>query len=67
MQVTATATIKYDTTVSELREVLSQVPANAKVAVKSYVGDRPGESSYSTLTFTWELGTTENLTGPNWF
>lgn len=63
MQVTATATLKYNTTVAELNEVLSQVPDHAKVSVRSYTGDRPGESSYSTLTFTWELGPKQNLTG----
>lgn len=43
-----------DMSAKRLAQTLTQVPASAKVSVYNYSGDRPFESGYSELIFTWD-------------
>lgn len=54
MRVQATVNLKHTSTVAELKDLLTEVPDHATIAVRSYVADRPGELSSSTITFTWD-------------
>lgn len=55
MNVTASITVDDGMTVEELRKTLDSVPGGAKISITSYNGDRPGESSYSTMEFRWDI------------
>jgi hypothetical protein len=48
-----TVTIASDTTVSELYRWLGTIPETAKLSVSTSPGDRPWESSTSSLTAVW--------------
>ena len=54
MRMNATLNLKGTETVAELKSALEGVPDDAKFTVKSYAGDRPWDSGYSTITFNWE-------------
>jgi len=55
MNVQATINLKHNSTVRELKEAMEKVPDTARITIRHYTGDRPGESSYSTITFTWSI------------
>ena len=54
MKMQASVTLTHGTTVAELNEALAEIPDDATITVKSYHADRPGETSYSTISFSWE-------------
>ena len=60
MSQSAQVTILHGMSAGELREVLSEVPDNATLSVNSVEGDRPWESGYHTLSFSW----TKEIYGP---
>jgi hypothetical protein len=55
MRVQATINLNSTTRVTDLKRVLEKIPDEAKISVSSYRGGRPGESGYSTMTFSWEI------------
>lgn len=55
MRVQASITVNHGMTVSEFNKALAVVPDDAKISINTYRGDRPGETSCSTITFSWEL------------
>lgn len=55
MKVQASITVKHGMTVAELNKALTVVPETAQVSISTYRADRPGESSYSTMTFSWDI------------
>lgn len=55
MNVKASVTVNHGMTAEELKKALEVVPDDAKIAISTYRADRPGESSYSTITFNWVI------------
>jgi hypothetical protein len=53
MKISHSATIPLTGSVQQLIGALSQIPPQATISVSTYEGDRPWDSSYSTLTASW--------------
>ena len=55
VRVSASVTVKHDTTKGQLELATANIPDDARISMSAYVADRPGESSYSTITYTWTI------------
>lgn len=45
--------VKSDTTVAMVRKFLDHCPEGAKIKITSHIGDRPWDSSWSTIEASW--------------
>ena len=52
---TATVNLTGTMTVGDLIKAIEKIPEDAKFSIDTFRGDRPGETSYSKVTFRWNV------------
>lgn len=55
VSVSATVNVSHNTTKEQFELATANIPANATMSIYTYKADRPGESSYSKITYTWTI------------